>query len=95
MVQIQGMDGLADLLAKPYLPSGSAVDGDGDAATATVRDEDGPPVFRHAGRSSEEEVFRTMGDGDDEELVIEGADAMPTGLPMPARQAAFKGDHWE
>ena len=28
------MDGLADLLAKPYLPSGSAVDGDGDAATA-------------------------------------------------------------
>ena len=46
------MDDLAALLAKPYLPSGSAVGGDGDAVTAAARGEDGQPVSTTGGRTS-------------------------------------------
>ena len=50
------------------------------------------PWFDPTAEDEEEPVYRSL--GDDDELVIEGADAMPP-PPTPSRQAAFKGQLWE
>lgn len=50
------------------------------------------PWFDPTAEDEEEQVYRGL--GDDDELVVEGADAMPP-PPTPSRQAAFKGQLWE
>ena len=50
----------------------------------TAEDEDGEEAV----------VYRSMSDAGQQVEELEGADALPP-PPLPSRQAAFKGEHWE
>ena len=39
-------------------------------------------------------IYRSMSDAGQQVEELEGADALPP-PPLPSRQAAFKGEHWE
>jgi len=84
----QGRPTAAQILECPWLNPGD-----------DEEDDNWGPVYRSLADDDDERYWAEAdpcSDDEDEvgELVIEGADAMPS-LPMPSRQAAFKGGHWE
>ena len=55
------------------------------------------PWFDPTAEAEDEEeavVYRSMSDAGQQVEELEGADALPP-PPLPSRQAAFKGEHWE